>query len=380
MHNADDFGSQKNVRISFTPREEGEWDVLRGVEELVCYLRLHFSQKWIIIIWCSFGWPLRRWGGNMEKRDLLLQVAHMYYGLGMTQEKIAKHLFFSRSRISHLLTEAEESGLVNFELRQQVSQNRFLHDFLCGQFRLQNAFVEDGSFFTENEHHESICKTAAEFLCSQLNENTVLSISRGRTAYGIIHNMKAVAPIPTMCVVQTEGMLLMDDPYLDQMDFVRRVAEIYSCQYEHLMLPYLFETAQLKQVMVSQSFNQARLDRQQDINLICTSVCSLQQWRRYFRDDEYDWLVALGAVGSILGNFYDIRGNFLDAPVQQRCVIPAISVLQNAQQLICVCVGNYKDSALLGVLRTGLVTTLVTNAQLVQSIRQMLLQTPGAPL
>ena len=88
----------------------------------------------------------------MGKRDLLLQIAHMYYGLGMTQEKISKQLFFSRSRISHLLAEAEESGIVTFELREQVSQNRFLHDFLSNRFHLQNAFVEDGNFFTENEH------------------------------------------------------------------------------------------------------------------------------------------------------------------------------------------------------------------------------------
>ena len=309
----------------------------------------------------------------MEKRDLLLQIAHMYYGLGMTQEKIAKHLFFSRSRISHLLTEAEKCGIVTFELRKQVSQDRALSDFLCEQFHLQNAFVEDGVFFTENEHHESICKTAAEYLCSQLDDKTVLNISRGRTAYGIVHNMKAGAPIPTMCVVQTEGMLLMDDPYLDQMDFVRRIAEIFSCQCEHLMLPYMFDTPELKQVMVSQPFNQIKLTRQNDINLICSSISSLQQWRRHIRDEEYDWLVSHGAVGSIQGNFYDIQGNFLDAPLQRRCVIPPVSIFQNADQLICVCIGNYKESALLGMLRTGLVSTLVTSAQLVQQIQQSIL-------
>ena len=308
----------------------------------------------------------------MEKKDLLLQIAHMYYGLGMTQEKIAKQLFFSRSRISHLLTEAEECGVVTFELRQQVPQNRFLCDFLCDRFHLRSAFVEDGDFFTENEHYKSICKTAAEYLCSQLNEKTVFNISRGHTAYGIVHNMKAVAPIPTMCVVQTEGMLLMEDPYLDQMDFVRRVAEIFSCRYEHLMLPYLFDSPELKQAMVSQPFNQTKFARQKEINLICSSISSLQQWRRYIRSEEYDWLVSHGAVGSIEGNFYDIQGNFLDPPLAQRCVIPPVSVLQNAEQLICVCIGNYKENALLGVLRTGLVTTLVTNAQLVQRIRQRL--------
>lgn len=311
--------------------------------------------------------------GN-QKRDLLLQIAHMYYGLGMTQEKIANRLFFSRSRISHLLAEAEENGLVAFELRQQVSQNQVLHDFLCSRFRLQNAFVEERNFFTENEHHESICKTAADYLCSQLDEHTVLSISRGQTAYGIVQKMKAAAPIPTMAVIQTEGILSMNDPYLDQMDFVRRIGEIFSCQYEHLMLPYMFDTAEMKEAMLSQPFNQTKLLRQKEINLVCSSICSLRQWHRYIRDEEYDWLVARGAVGSIQGNFYDIHGNFLDPPLRQRCIIPPVSVLRGAQQLICVCVGGYKENALLGILRSGLVTTLVTNAQLAQRVQQMLIE------
>lgn len=311
---------------------------------------------------------------EVQKRALLLQVAHMYYGLGMTQEKIASRLYFSRSRISHLLAEAEESGLVAFELRQQVSRNQVLHDFLCSRFHLQNAFVEERSFLTENEHHESICKTAADYLCSQLDERTVLSVSRGQTVYRIVQKLKAAAPIPSMAVIQTEGILSMNDPYLDQMDFVRRIGELFSCQYEHLMLPYMFDTAEMRDAMLSQPYNQSKLLRQRDVNLICSSVCSLRQWYRYIRDEEYEWLVAHGAVGSIQGNFYDIHGNFLDAPLGARCVIPPVSVLRGAKQVICVCVGGYKENALLGILRSGVVTTLVTNEQLAQRVQQMLIE------
>lgn len=307
----------------------------------------------------------------MEKRDLLLQVAHMYYGLGLTQEKIAKRLFFSRSRISHLLTEAEQCGVVTFELRQQMPQNHFLQDYLRQQYHLQSVFVEDCSFFTESECYSCICKTAAEYLSSQLTNETVLSISRGHTAYGIVQSLKHGSPLPGMCVVQTEGMLLTQDPYLDQMDFVRKLADLYGCRYEHLMLPYLFDTPELKQTVVAQPFTQTQFARQKTINLVCSSISSLQQWRRYIQDEEYDWLVAHGAVGSIQGNFYDIHGTFLHPPLEARCVIPDVSVLEQAAQLICVCIGSYKSKALLGILRTGLVTTLVTNVQLAQQVRQL---------
>lgn len=307
----------------------------------------------------------------MEKRDLLLQIVHMYYGLGMTQEKIAKQLFFSRSRISHLITEAEECGLVTFEIRQQISQNSALQDFLCRQFHLRNAFVVDCSIFPKSEHFDRICKTAAEYLCTQLKEDTVLNVSRGHTMHGIVHNMRAFSPLPAMRVVQTEGMLLTGDLYLEQLDFVRRIADMYACQYDFIMLPYLFDSPDLKRAVTDQSFAQSNLENKKDINLICSSISSLQQWCKYIRDDEYEWLVSHGAVGSIEGNFYDMNGNFLHPALEQRCIIPSISVLQKAEQLICVCNGVYKAKSLLGVLRTGLVDTLITNAKLAAHIEQM---------
>lgn len=307
----------------------------------------------------------------MEKRDLLLQIVHMYYGLGMTQEKIARQLFFSRSRISHLITEAEECGLVTFEIRQHISQNNSLQRFLCRQFHLRNAFVVDCSIFPKSEHFDRICKTAAEYLCTQLREDTVLNVSRGHTLHGIVHNMRATSPIPSMRVVQTEGMLLTGDIYLEQLDFVRRIADMYACQYDFIMLPYLFDSPELKHAVTDQSFPQDKSGGKADINLICSSISSLQQWRKYIRDDEYDWLVSHGAVGSIEGNFFDIEGNFLHSALEQRCIIPPISVLQNAEQLICVCNGFYKAKSLLGVLRTGLVDTLITNTKLAAYIEQM---------
>ena len=65
-----------------------------------------------------------------SKSDLLFTIAHMYYGLGMTQEKIAKQLFFSRSRISHLLSEAEQEG---FDVKTILRLGLLLR---CGGIRI----------------------------------------------------------------------------------------------------------------------------------------------------------------------------------------------------------------------------------------------------
>lgn len=50
---------------------------------------------------------------------------------------------------------------------------------------------------------------------------------------------------------------------------------------------------------------------------------------------------------------------------------PPLEVLRGAERLICVCSGLYKDKALLGLLRTGLVHTLIANSQLVQNVKKL---------
>lgn len=103
----------------------------------------------------------------------------------------------------------------------------------------------------------------------------MLNVSRGRTMYSVVHNLNPRVPLPGMHVVQTEGLLGMDDPYLEQMDFVRQIAQLFGGQYECMMLPYLLESGEIKRAVLAQSPNRQAMDRGREINLICSSILTL---------------------------------------------------------------------------------------------------------
>ncbi len=48
-----------------------------------------------------------------DRLELLAEVAEMYYIQHLNQAAIAEKLYFSRSKVSRLLTEARESGLAS---------------------------------------------------------------------------------------------------------------------------------------------------------------------------------------------------------------------------------------------------------------------------
>ena len=47
-----------------------------------------------------------------EKRNMLASVANLYYNAEMTQNQIAERFFTSRSKISRMLKEARQLGIV----------------------------------------------------------------------------------------------------------------------------------------------------------------------------------------------------------------------------------------------------------------------------
>ena len=51
-----------------------------------------------------------------EKRNMLASVANLYYNVEMTQNQIAERLFTSRSKISRMLKEARQLGIVEIKI------------------------------------------------------------------------------------------------------------------------------------------------------------------------------------------------------------------------------------------------------------------------
>ena len=54
---------------------------------------------------------------DLQEYAFLSQVADMYYNQNMMQADIAKRLYFSRSKVSRLLTRAREIGIVDIEVK-----------------------------------------------------------------------------------------------------------------------------------------------------------------------------------------------------------------------------------------------------------------------
>ncbi|MEL6149194.1 MAG: winged helix-turn-helix transcriptional regulator, partial [Chloroflexota bacterium] len=73
--------------------------------------------------------------------DLLATIASSYYILNQSQGEIAKRLDMSTSKVSRLLKEARERGIVDIRINMPIPRDIELEQRLIDHFGLKDAYV-----------------------------------------------------------------------------------------------------------------------------------------------------------------------------------------------------------------------------------------------
>jgi DNA-binding transcriptional regulator LsrR (DeoR family) len=79
-------------------------------------------------------------------------------------------------------------------------------------------------------------------------------------------------------------------------------------------------------------------------------------------------LVAAGAVGDMLFNFYDSEGAIIDHPVNRRIMSVAIDKLRNAPARVLASGGPEKIACILGAIKLADINVLVTDEQTAETL------------
>ena len=80
-------------------------------------------------------------------------------------------------------------------------------------------------------------------------------------------------------------------------------------------------------------------------------------------DAERERVIAAGAVADVCGILLDADGAFVDSPLSGRTVGVSLDDLRRVPEVVAVAGGSDKTRAIAAVLRSGFVSTLVTDAR-----------------
>jgi DNA-binding transcriptional regulator LsrR (DeoR family) len=305
----------------------------------------------------------------VEELRLLVKVSRAYYEDGLNQDAITERLGLSRSKVSRLLAQAREVGIVQItvvtpEQLFPLEVERRLEE----RFGLQEAVVveaEDGD--SSEAVVRAIGNAAAGYLVRAIAADSSVGFSWGRTLYQLA---AALAPqrLPDAQVVQIIGGLGPPDAEIHATELCRQLSRSLGCHLTLLPVPGIVADERTREVLLSDVHVQRAVGTFGDLDIVFVGVGAPTPNSVTMRDGsiisqaELDGLLEKGAVGDIALRFFDEQGRAIEAGIDDRIIGITLEQLKRTPRVVGVSGGPEKVAALGGALRGGFINVLITDS------------------
>lgn len=304
----------------------------------------------------------------------MVRIAKLYYELGMTQQAIAKQENISRPTVSRILDQAMKEGVVQVTIKYPLTSVTDLEEKLQSLFGLQKVFVTPVLVSKQEQILSDVGQALSDYLSSQLKEGQTIGVSWGTSLTQVTKHLP-VRPKKGVRVVQLNGGVSKKPFATNAMQILEEFAKAFSAQPYSLSVPTIVDSEEIAQAIRSDSHVREVLDMAEKADIAVfgigrPSYQSVLYSAGYFQFEEYDQLIANGAVGDICSRYFTIDGSICDPALDARTISVSRSALQTVPHSIAIASGVQKVSAIIGALRGKWINTLFTDEQTARAVIQ----------
>lgn len=310
-----------------------------------------------------------------EHEEMLAVVASLYYKLNQSQAQIADRLGVSSSKVSRMIKEARARGIVDIQIRTSIPRAFFLEQELINRFDLSDAYVLQAQ---SEINEEGLLRGAGEIAASYLRRiiPTLGSGSSIGVAWGTgVHATVNALPNNTsqhIDVVQLMGgvgALMVDGPDLSRMVAVKLGGRHYD-----LHAPVLVEKPEVRDIFLSEPVVRDAIQRARAVQLAITGIGAVEDSASSFlrsgllTRNDLAHLRSIGAVGEMVGRFFDADGKYEHIDINQRIIGIELGDLRRIPEVLVVARGLSKVRSILAALQANYITVLATDDATAQAI------------
>jgi DNA-binding transcriptional regulator LsrR (DeoR family) len=295
----------------------------------------------------------------MDFEEELMIKASWYYYLGKkTQQNISDLLGISRMRVIRLLDKAQQTGIVQFNIRAEYAGRIQAEKQLMEAYRLKDAFViPTPAKAGIAEVNDAIADAAAMYISTRIQPSDFINIGYGDTTGKTLNNLAKIAKAPISCISLTGGVSI----YLPNAR-----SNVFNARLFLLPAPLVVSSKDMVNAIkeenpVKEIFRMVSLASftivgiggiNDEATILKSGVLSA---------NDFLYLKMHGAVGDILCHFIDKRGNVIVTPLEDRLVSTPLETLKSLPNVIGVAAGKDKREAIKGALKLGYMDILITN-------------------
>ena len=301
---------------------------------------------------------------NSALNRLLAQAAWMYYIDGLTQQEIGDLLELSRVKVNRLLQQARELGIVEIRINTPEPIHFGLEQELCRRYGLKEALV-----VTEAEPGEPLYRALAQgavlWLTSNLRPDMVIGIGQGRTLSFIPEVFGPSQSIGCQFVEIAGGVGSAGG--LTDYNITSRIAELTDSKAAYLYAPTIVSSPEIKEALLREPPIAATLELARQADVILQSVgpvdrSALLYLHGYLNDDDLRDLRTRGAVGDMLGQFFDSQGEYVRHPICERAIAISLEDVRRIPRSVVIAGGPEKVDVIRAAIRGRLLNTLIADS------------------
>ena len=304
---------------------------------------------------------------------LMARAARLHYEFGLTHQDTADSLGISRVKVTRLLKQAREAGIVKITVTSDVSPFAELEDRLARAARLREAIIVPNPPNGGGTARSMLARGAASYLERVMRDGIVVAVGLSRTIAEMpqwLSNARQTrASFVSLAGALRTGGQGSGNPY----QATDALALAFGGTAEHLHAPVIVQSRAVAEELRSDPAIEQTLRRAAAADVAFVGVGG--------RDDRIDFnqgacitvadwanLLAEGMVGDIGGRFFDRNGVQIRHDVNGRVIALDLDDFVKVPVRVVAAAGPSKVEAIAAALRGGLVTVLVTDVGTAQAL------------
>lgn len=297
---------------------------------------------------------------------LLSKVSSMYYDQGYNQQEIANRLHLSRPKISRLLKQARDSGIVQITIVPSGFDFVELESALEKKFDLKEAVIVDSDSSSDFVLRKQLGTAAANYLHRTVSENDVLGVTWGTTLQAMIDSLPPFFT-ENVHIVQALGGVGPPEAKAHSTDISRRLSQLLNTKLTLLPAPGIVGSSDAKDILLSDRQVKNALNLFSKINTLYVGLGAIETNPVLEPDSPeissslYNEIINSDAVGDIALRFFDIDGNPIISELEELTIGITIEEIKKVDTVVAIAGGLEKIKVIKGALSGNLIDVLITD-------------------
>lgn len=301
----------------------------------------------------------------------LVEISRLYYEQELTQAEIAKSMSISRPAVSKMLSDARRLGIVRIEIKSPLENNSDLIAKLKVKFNLKGGLIIPKP---PNEALMSrlMISQAAKYLETQIPFSKKIGLGWCQTIFSVIDELKVHAEGSDRqgVVCPLIGSAQNALKWFQTNELTRMLAEKTGYLPNYLHAPAFPLASADRQLFIETNEYQQISEVWQDLDMAILGIEPYPSVPDQATGARFgDLLKGRKPAGMIATYLYEINGNLIESENDVVIRIP-LSSLKKTKRVLAIAPIEKGVASILGALRTGLITHLITDEVAAEQILQ----------